>query len=113
MRNKDPRNQEESTAAKYSRLIAELRAGVFEGSGQTAPALRRSAATGEAALADPWSSYTAKIRDEPWDVTDSDIEHLKAAGHSEDEIFEMTVAAAVGVSLGALDAGLRALRDDA
>ncbi len=98
------------TAAKYSRLISDLRKAVFDGPGRTDPAMRQSAATGEA-LTEPWLSYTAKIRDEPWGVTDSDIENLRAAGHSEDEIFEMTVAAAVGASLRTLDAGLLALGD--
>jgi hypothetical protein len=103
-------DKEEPTAARYSQLVSELRETVFEGPGRADPALRRSAGTGEG-LAEPWLSYTAKIRNEAWSVTDSDIADLKAAGHSEDEIFEMTVAAAVGASLRTLDAGLRALRD--
>jgi hypothetical protein len=103
-------DKEEPTAARYSQLVSELRETVFEGPGRADPALRRSAGTGEG-LAEPWLSYTAKIRNEAWSVTDSDIANLKAAGHSEDEIFEMTVAAAVGASLRTLDAGLRALRD--
>ncbi|MGH3377832.1 MAG: hypothetical protein ACRDP6_24170 [Actinoallomurus sp.] len=102
------RGKEELTAAKYSRLVSDLRAAVFEGSGRIDSAVRQSAATGEA-LSEPWLSYTAKVRDEPWGLTDSDIENLKAAGHGEDEIFEMTVAAAVGASLYALDVGLRTL----
>ncbi|WP_433334823.1 hypothetical protein [Spirillospora sp. CA-294931] len=102
------RDKEEATPAKYSLLISDLREAVFESSGRADPAARQAAATGEA-LPEPWSSYTMKVRDEPWEVTDSDIENLKSAGHSEDEIFEMTVAAAVGASLYALDAGLRTL----
>ncbi|MCO5972519.1 hypothetical protein [Actinoallomurus soli] len=103
------RDEEEATAAKYSRLISDLREAVFEGPGRTDQAARKSAATG-GALAEPWLSYAAKVRDESWGVTDSDIEDLKAAGHNEDEIFEITVAAAVGAALRALDAGLRTLR---
>jgi hypothetical protein len=100
--------KDELTADKYARLIADLRAAVFEGPGRVGTAARRAAATGEG-LDEPWSSYTAKVKDEPWAMTDADIEDLKAAGHSEDEIFEMTVAAAVGAALHALDAGLRTL----
>jgi hypothetical protein len=102
-------HDKEPTEAKYSRLVSDLRKAVFEGPGRTDPATRQSAATGEA-LPEPWLSYTAKVRDDSWGVTDADIGNLKAAGHSEDEIFEMTVAASVGASLRALDAGLRALR---
>ena len=104
------RDKEGPTAAKYSRLVSDLREAVFEGSGRVDPAMRRCAATGDA-LAEPWLSYTTKIRNEAWSVTDSDIENLRAAGHSEDVIFEMTVAAAVGASLRMLETGLRALGD--
>jgi hypothetical protein len=104
------RDEKDSPAARYSRFVAELRQTVFEGPGQVDPALRQSAATGEA-LSGPWSSYTDKVRNEPWTVADSDIDDLRSAGHSEDEIFEMTVAAALGASLRMLDAGLKALRD--
>ena len=102
------RDKEESTVAKYAQLVADLQASVFEGRGRVDKTLRASAATGQG-LAEPWPTYTAKIRNEAWTVTDADVEALKAAGHSEDEIFEMTVAAAVGASMHALDAGLRAL----
>ena len=37
-------------------------------------------------------------------VTDADVEALKAAGLSEDEIFEQTVAAAIAEGLRRLDA---------
>lgn len=101
-------DKETPAAAKYARLVADLRASVFDGPGRVDGTLRESAATGQG-LTEPWSTYTAKIRNEAWSVTDADIEALKAAGHSEDEIFEMTVAAAVGASLHALDAGLKTL----
>ena len=49
------------------------------------------------------SSYLAKVRDNAYKVTDSDVEALKASGLSEDEIFEQTVGAAVGQGLRRLD----------
>lgn len=42
-------------------------------------------------------------------VTDRDIEELKEAGFSEDEIFEQTVSVAVAAGLERLDAGLGTL----
>jgi alkylhydroperoxidase family enzyme len=54
-------------------------------------------------------SYTAKVCDHADRVTDTDIEDLKVAGYNEDEIYEITVSAAVGAALGSLDAGLRRL----
>lgn len=101
-------NRDGSVAAKYSGLISDLREAVFGEQGQVDPELRRSAASGDP-LPDPWKSYVAKVRNESWDIEDSDIEDLKAVGRNEDEIFEMTVAAAVGASLRTLNAGLRAL----
>ena len=53
--------------------------------------------------------YLRKVRGGAYTVTDRDISDLRAAGLSEDEIFELTVSAAVGVGLDHLSAGLRAL----
>jgi alkylhydroperoxidase family enzyme len=44
------------------------------------------------------------VRTHAYKVTDSDVEQLKAAGLSEDEIFEQTVAAAISEGLRRLDA---------
>jgi alkylhydroperoxidase family enzyme len=54
-------------------------------------------------------AYASLVRDRPTAVTDADIEALRHAGFSEDEIFEQTVAAAVQAGLDRLDAALRAL----
>ena len=54
--------------------------------------------------------YLDTVRRHAFRVTDGDVERLKAAGFSDDEIFEHTVAAAVAAGLERLDAGLRALR---
>ena len=48
--------------------------------------------------------YLAKVRERAYTVTDADIEGLKNAGFSEDEIFEQTVAAAISEGLRRLDA---------
>jgi len=48
--------------------------------------------------------YLAKVRTNAYKVTDADVEQLKAAGLSEDEIFEQTVAAAISEGLRRLDA---------
>ncbi len=48
--------------------------------------------------------YLAKVRTNAHKVTDADVEELKAAGLSEDEIFEQTVAAAISEGLRRLDA---------
>jgi alkylhydroperoxidase family enzyme len=54
--------------------------------------------------------YLEKVRLHAYRVTDRDVEELKAAGFSEDEIFEHTVAAATAAGLERLEAGLATLR---
>jgi alkylhydroperoxidase family enzyme len=44
---------------------------------------------------DVLESYLAKVRDRAYTVTDADVQALKDAGLSEDEIFERTVEVAV------------------
>ena len=48
--------------------------------------------------------YLAKVRDRAYTIADDDVEALKAAGCSEDEIFEQTVAVAISQGLRRLDA---------
>ena len=93
---------------RHERLVGNVRTAVFDSPGRTDTAARRAAASGELSDA-PWADYAAKVRDSSYRVTDADIADLKSAGLSEDEIFEITVAAAVGAGLRSLYAGLRAL----
>jgi alkylhydroperoxidase family enzyme len=53
--------------------------------------------------------YLDKVRSSAYTVTDEDVRALRDAGHSEDEIFEQTVSAAVAAGLERLEAGLRVL----
>ena len=76
-----------------SERIAELRA-VVE---RTAP------------VPDDMAPYLSKVRERAYDVSDGDVEQLLAAGHSQDEVFEQTVAAAIGEGLRRLDAGMRVI----
>ena len=50
--------------------------------------------------------YLAKVRGRAYTVTDADVQALKDAGLTEDEIFEQTVAAAIGEGLRRLDAAM-------
>jgi len=54
--------------------------------------------------------YLEKVRLHAYKVTDRDVEELKDAGFTEDEIFEHTVSAAAAAGFDRLEAGLRALR---
>ena len=52
-------------------------------------------------------SYLEKVRRAAYQVTDEDVEELRAAGFSEDEIFEQTVSVAVSEGLVRLEAALK------
>ncbi|MFF1606711.1 hypothetical protein ACFVYA_02935 [Amycolatopsis sp. NPDC058278] len=53
-------------------------------------------------------AYARTVRDASHRITDADVQALRSAGHSEDEIFEVTIAAAVDAALAAFEAGRRA-----
>lgn len=84
-------------------LVENLRHAVFDSPGATPAALRAAAGSG-GLLAEPWQAYAALVRDTPDRITDADLAGL---GRPDDEVFEVTVAAAVGAALRGLEAGLR------
>jgi hypothetical protein len=98
----------EGTAGRRAALLTALRRAVLESPGRTEPAVRLAAAEGSS-LPTPVDSYILKVRDQSYRITDRDIDTLTAAGVSEDEIFELTVAAALGAAMLRFDAGMRAL----
>ena len=62
------------------------------------------AVVGSAAAApEPMRDYLDKVRARAYAITDADVEALKAAGLTEDEIFEQTVVVAIGEGLRRLD----------
>lgn len=95
----------------HADLVAALRRAVFESAGETDPALRQAVGAGDPV--DPvWAAYAEKVRTSSHRITDADVAALVAAGRTEVEIFEVTVAAATGAALQRLDAGLRAAGGD-
>jgi hypothetical protein len=94
----------------HANEIAELRTSVVEGAGVTARALRESALSG-VNVPHPWTAYVEKVRHAAYRITDKDIEVVVEASGSEDAVFEMTLAAAVGAATDWLETGLRALRE--
>lgn len=53
--------------------------------------------------------YLAKVRAGAYAVTDEDVEELKRAGITEDEIFEATVSVAIAEGLRRLDTATRVI----
>lgn len=54
--------------------------------------------------------YVDTVAHHAYKVTDKDVAALQQAGQSDDSLFEITVAAAVGAALHRLDRGMAALR---
>jgi hypothetical protein len=70
--------------------------------------LRAIAASAEPA-APELEPYLTKVRTRAYTVVDADIEQLTAAGSSEDEIFEQTVATAIREGVRRYDAAMEAI----
>jgi len=69
----------------------------------------REAARPERPAPPEFAAYLEKVRSHAFEVTDQDVQMLKDAGFSEDQIFEHTVSAAVAAGLARLEAGMAAL----
>lgn len=98
------------SGSKHAAGIAALLEAVLQSAGATDAAEREKAFAG-GPLPAPLDAYVAKVRSESYRVTDEDVGNLRAAGHPEDAIFELTVAAALGGAARGLAAALRALRE--
>jgi hypothetical protein len=84
--------------------------GVLNGEGQ-ASREQRAGAFGNAGLPGPAGALAGKVAARPTRVTDADFAAARAAGYSEDQLFELVIAAAVGQSARMYDAGLAALAE--
>ena len=93
---------------RHAAGVDALRRAVFESAGSTEPAVRVAAGSG-GGPPDPVGSYATVVRDWSYRITDTDLARLITAGLSDDDIFEVTIAAAVGAALQRLDAGMRAV----
>jgi len=60
-------------------------------------------------LPDDLRPYVDKVAKNAYKVVDADLDRLREAGYSEDAIFELTLAVALGAARARLDAGLKAM----
>ncbi len=83
--------------------------------GETAPLLRRAilerTRSGAGQVPGVLRELVDKVADRPWTVTDEDFARLRAAGYSEGQLYELTLACALGAGLERFEAGLRALEE--
>ncbi len=92
----------------YVTLRQQLEAAVLDGSGELAAPVRAAAAAGNSVPPEA-AAYVNKVHRHAYKVIDEEVAALQAAGYTEDQLFELTVSAAVGAARVRLQAGLRAL----
>ena len=94
---------------RYDRYRERLLDAMLNAPGTTARGVRQ-AAVQRGLLPSPLAAYVDKVALHAYKVTDDDIAALQRAGYSDDAVFEITVAAAVGAAFHRLDRGMAALR---
>ena len=93
---------------RYEERFRDLTRRVTDGPGQSDAPLRRGAFDGT--VPDDLAAYIEKVRLHAYKVTEADVEALKAAGYSEDQLYEITIAAALGAGMRRYEAGMKAMR---
>lgn len=83
---------------------------IREGDGRASRGDRRAAFDNEV-TDEPLRSLLNKVAGEPTRITDDDVAAVKAAGRSEDEVFELVICAAVGQATRQYETALAALAD--
>ena len=74
--------------------------------------LHASIAAASTARPDPQlDAYLEKVRHQAASVTEAEVAGLLAGGHSEDAVFEATIAVALESAITRFEAGLRALEE--
>jgi hypothetical protein len=95
---------------RHADQISALHLSILQLSGMTESTVRDAAFRG-GPLPAPLHEYVEKIRGTTsYRITDDDIKKLLGAGYSQDAIFEITVAAALGAATERLALGLTALK---
>jgi alkylhydroperoxidase family enzyme len=97
---------EDAKRAAFGALVD----GVLKGAGR-ASAEQRARAFSNSDVPPQLDTLIGKVATRPAQVTDADFDAARAAGFSEDELFELVIAAAVGQSARQYEAALTALAE--
>ena len=95
---------------KYQQLYQSLIDSVLRGKGAST-AQQRQAAFNNADLQPPLNTLINKVAYEAYKITDNDIASAKAAGSSDDQLFELIICAAVGQASRQYESALAALSE--
>lgn len=97
------------TETRFWTKFRRLERRILEGPGSLHPAVRRRAAEGKPLPDQAADRYVQKVHRHAYRVVDGDVEALEGSGWSQDQIFELSIAAAFGAARRRLDAGMKAL----
>jgi hypothetical protein len=98
---------------RHAEALARLEARLRTGPGELSPHTRAAGIDADP-LPDPLAQgYVETIRLHAYKLTDRRLQELAQAGWSDDQVFELTVAAAFGAAKRRLEAGLAALGEAA
>ena len=97
---------------RYRSFHERLISAVTTTPGAVTESLRRAVLEQTGDVPKPLSHYVDTVAHHAYKVTDADVAGLKKAGYSDDAIFEITVAAAVGAAMRRLERGMAALRGE-
>jgi hypothetical protein len=105
--------------ARHTEAIERVAAAVLGTPGDSDPELRAAVEQYAASLGgragevptlpDDLRPYVDKVARHAYKVTDADVDRLREGGYSEDAIFELTLAAALGAARARLTAGVDAM----
>ncbi|WP_155374566.1 hypothetical protein [Catellatospora vulcania] len=91
-------------------LFAVLRHAVLDGPGSTPSRVRHVVAHAKLEeVSHELRGYVDTMREHAWRSTDEQVRDLLTVGWSEDQVYELTVAVALGAGQRRLDAGLAAI----
>jgi len=97
-----------AAADPYGSKVKQLQEAVLFGPRTLNPTVRKAASLA-AELPDALGPYVQKAAKHAYKVTDEEMTELHQSGYSDDQIFEVTVSAALGAGLMRLESGLSAL----
>jgi len=108
---------------KFQQLITTLTTATLESKGETSSEIRKAVTDYAVSVnqdqtpengrfAPNLIPYINKVALQAYKITDSDVEQLKSQNYSEDEIFELTISAALGAGLARLERGLELLANE-
>jgi hypothetical protein len=96
---------------RHREAFEALQAAILDADGAVTSTEARQGAAGRGDVPEPFATYVDTIHEHAYQVSDRTVSDLRAAGASEDEVFEVTVSAAFGAARARLEAGLAAVRD--